>query len=86
MDFDDLTLPDPDDDIETVFNAIDAQTRAEALQEHNELLSSFFRDGLRIRHLDTSADITKSGLDVSTLAVEAKGSIPKEWADVNPRS
>ena len=76
---------DPDDDVDTVFDALNAQRKAEADKAHQELLSAFFRDAVRIDHLDHSDQLAKAGLDVSTLAKEAVATFPKEWADDNPR-
>ncbi len=69
------------EDVEIVFENLNAFEQQEIRQAHEVLLSSFYRDGLRIRHLSGSENLTDAGLDTSTLPREVVATFPKEWAD-----
>ena len=66
------------DDVEQVFQAREAQRH----QDHQEQIASFWRDLMRLDHLDLYVD---SQWDISKMPEERRAKVPKEPAIELPR-
>lgn len=62
------------DDVETVFESMQAALRQRDIERHNEELTAFWRDGLRIEELN---EYNPKDWDISLMPNEIRGKLPK---------
>lgn len=63
------------EDVQQVFEALEAARQQEARKKHEEELTAFWRDVMRIDHLDLYID---DQWDTSKMPAEIVGTFPKE--------